>query len=65
MDEQEKQYGVPLFSPVESETIVLSMYTTIKNDEEQGSFSYTEIIELSYGDKGIDVNEMEIEGLPW
>lgn len=65
MDEQEEKYGVPLFNPVESETIVLSLYNTNNNDEEQGDYSHTDMMEVSYGVKEIDVNEIETEGLPW
>lgn len=65
MDEQEEKYGVPLFNPVESETIVLSLYITNNNDDEQGDYSHTDMMEVSYGDKEIDVNEIETEGLPW
>lgn len=65
MDEQEEKYGVPLFIPVVSETIVVNMNAINSTAEVQRVYSYTDMVEVSYGDKRIEVHETEIEGLPW
>lgn len=65
MNEHENEFGVPLFSSIESETFALNWDFTKSTDEEQSDFSQTNMIELSYGDKGVVVNEMRMDNFSW
>jgi hypothetical protein len=65
MDEHEDEYGKPLFTPVESNTIILNLLPTNETDEGQGVFSHTDMIRLCYGYKGIVINEIEVEDFSW
>lgn len=65
MDNHEDEYGKPLFMPVKSETIVLCPNTSYETEEELGLFSHTVIIGVSYGNKGIAINEFKEEYFSW
>ena len=64
-NENEAEFGVPLFSPIESETFALNWDLINSTDEEQSVFSQTNMIEQCYGDKCIVVNELRMEDLSW